>query len=71
MGIGPISAIWGDSSSELYPLLILSISSVVIKVLCLQKKGKTVTPSSKLQAKGGICEDLVVAYGNRTTGGFF
>ena len=31
---------------------ILPISSVVIKVQCLRKKGKTVMPSRKLQAKG-------------------
>ena len=33
---------------------ILPISNVVVKVQCLRKKGKTVTPSRKLQAKGKI-----------------
>ena len=33
-------------------LYILPISSVVVKVQRLRKKGKTVTPSRKLQAKG-------------------
>ena len=33
---------------------IVPISSVVVKVLWLRKKGKTVTPSRKLQAKGEI-----------------
>jgi len=33
---------------------ILPISNVVVKVRSLRKKGKTVTPSRKLQAKGEI-----------------
>ena len=33
---------------------ILPMSSVVVKVQCLRRKGKTVTPSRKLQAKGEI-----------------
>ena len=33
---------------------ILPISSVVVKVECLRKEGKTVTPSRKLQANGEI-----------------
>ena len=33
---------------------ILPICNVVVKVHCLRKKGKTVTPSRKLQAKGKI-----------------
>ena len=33
---------------------ILPISNVVVKVQCLRKKGKTVTPSRKLQATGKI-----------------
>ena len=33
---------------------ILPISNVVVKVQCLRKKGKTVTPSRKLQATGTI-----------------
>ena len=33
---------------------ILPISNVVVKVQCLRKKGKTVTPLRKLQAKGKI-----------------
>ena len=33
---------------------ILPISNVVVKVHCLRNKGKTVTPSRKLQAKGKI-----------------
>ena len=33
---------------------ILPISNVVAKVQCLRKKGKTVTPLRKLQAKGKI-----------------